>query len=255
MKLKMFPMMVAVGAALCVTSPARADVTVTMHTSMDSPMMDQAMASMSAEQKKMMSNMMDSKLYLSGKHYRMDSSMVSMIMDAGTKQMTMISPMNHTYCVIPVNKDAMKKLMSKSGVNMPTDGSNFKVVDTGKSTQVQGHKCRHYILTMSMKMPTVGTMTMRSDILAAQDMPGLDSSVFQALNMQLGVSGNQVKGVPLETVTKITGGMTGDATVKQEATQVSTDKIPASTFKVPAGYEKTSQADFFKMPKMPTMAP
>ena len=248
MRIRFNPMVLMAAAAISMTLPARADVSLTMHTTMQNATLDRAMASIGPAQKKLMSDMLNSKISMSGKRYRMDNAIVSMIMDASTKQMTMFSNSKRTYCTVAANPDSMKAVMDRSGVKMPMDSSHYKVTDTGKTTLFHGHKCRHYIMTMTMTMPGAGTMTAHYDILAAQDMPGLDADVFQAMSLQMGIKGDQVKGVPLETIATVTGGSTGSMTVKQEAIAISTDPIPSSTFDVPAGYQETSQADFFPAP-------
>jgi hypothetical protein len=224
---------------------ARADVTMTTRMTMDSPMMDQARSRMGPNQVAAINNMMRSMTYMSGKRYRVDSAIMSVIVDAGTKQMTMLNDTQHTYFVIPINPGALKGMMGGAGAAMAA-GHSVKVVDTGKTTRYLGHTCRHYILTMTINMPQTGTMTMHSDILAAQDLPGLDAGVYQALAMQAGVNGNQMTGVPLLTVTKMSGrGPAGNMTMTQQVMSLSTAPISASRFEVPSGYRKTTQPALF----------
>lgn len=239
-----FKPVAAAAALLCLAAAqgARADVTLTMKTSVKSAMLDRAKANMTDQQAAAMDAMLKSTMYLSGKRSRTDTAMMSIIVDAGTKQMTMLSPTRHSYFTMPMNPGMMKQMMG--GAGLPGTGGGaapaYKVTDTGKTTQYLGHTCRHYILDMTMTMPNAGNMTMHSDVLAAQDLPGLDPDVYQTLAMQMGVKGEQMKGVPLMTSTKITGGVTGEMSMTQTASDISTDPIPASEFDIPSDYTKAS---------------
>jgi hypothetical protein len=242
----------AITAVLCLASAtaSRADVTLTMKMTMHSAMLDQAKAKMTEDQAAAMEKMLQSTLYLSGKRSRTDTAMMSIIVDAGTKQMTMMNPTQHRYYTMPMNPAMLKQAMGSVGV--PTGAGaapTYKVTDTGKTTQYLGHTCRHYILAMTMTIPNAGTMTMHSDVLAAQDLPGLDPDVYQTLSMQMGVKGEQMKGVPLMTETKMTGGMIGEMSMTQKASDISTDPIPASEFEVPSDYTQASSLkDVFTAP-------
>jgi len=224
---------------------ARADVTVTTHMTMHNPMMDKMMAGQSKQQADAINSMMNTTTYISGKRYRVENPMMTMIMDGNSKQMIMVSPAQHTYSIMALTPQMLKGMTGGPGAGMqgkvkPT----YKITDTGQTTQILGHTCRHYIMDMKMTMGATGTMTMHSDIMAAQDIPGLDPTAMSAFTSQMGMQGPQVKGVPLLTTTKMTSGMTGGMTMTQKATSVSTAPIPASKFEIPKGYKKTAQPNF-----------
>jgi len=172
---------------------------------------------------------------------------MSFIVDAGTKQMTLLNTNQHTYSVTAISPDAMKQMMGSAGLPQGQGTTpTYTVKDTGKSTKYLGHTCRHYIMDMTMTMPQIGTMKTHSDVLAATDLPGLDPGVNEALAIQMGVKGQQMHGVPLLTKSVITGGMIGSMDMEQKAQDISTDEIPADKFEVPPGYTEKTSAEFFK---------
>jgi len=250
MIIKFKPAALIAGVALMASvQSARADVTVTTKTTINSPMLDKAKESMTDEQISAMDAMMNTTTYFSGKRYRVESPVMSMIVDAGTKQMTMINTQQRKYAVMPIGPNMMKGMFGGAGVAMAGGAKpTYKVTDTGKNTKYMGHNCRHYILDMKMTIPNMGTMTAHSDILAAQDLPGLDPDVYAALAAQMGVQGNQMKGVALVTNAKMTSALTGSMTMNQTTTDISTDPIPASKFDVPEGFTETTAAGLYGTP-------
>ena len=241
--------MIAGIALIAAGEPVHADVTVTTRAVINSPMLDKAREHMTAEQISAMDAMMQSKTYMSGKRYRVESSIMTMIVDAGTKQMTMLNDKQRTYVVMPIGPNMMKGMLGGAGAAMAGAGKpTYKVTDSGKTTKYLGHTCRHYVIDMKMTAPNMGTMIMHSDVLAAQDLPGLDPEVYSALGAQMGIAGNQMKGVPLVTNTKMSSALTGAMTVSQTATDISTDPIPASEFETPEGYIETTAANLFSAP-------
>lgn len=245
---KFKPLALMAVAALAMAVPAaRADVTLTMQSTINSPMLDKAREHMTPQQEDAIDSMLRNTMYMSGKRYRMDMAMMSFIVDAGAKQMTLLNPNQRTYAVTPINPDAMKMMMGSAGLPQGQGTTpTYTVKDTGKSTKYLGHTCRHYIMDMTMTMPQIGTMKTHSDVLAATDLPGLDTGVYEALAMQTGVKGQQMHGVPLLTKSVITGGMIGTMDMEQKAQDINTDPIPADKFEVPAGYTEKTSAEFFK---------
>ena len=237
--------LIAGAAFAAVVQPARADVTITTRTTINSPMMDRMKASMTKDQLAAMDNMTLTTTYMSGKRYRADNPMMSMIVDAGAKRMIMLNATQRTYSVMPINPNMMKRIMGGAGAGMTGSGKPvYTVTDTGQTTKYLGHTCKHYIMDMKMNMGNMGDMTVHSDILAAQDLPGLDPAISGSLAMQMGMQGGQVKGVALVTRSKVTSALSGAMTMSQTATKISTDPIPAGKFEVPAGYTKTERSGF-----------
>jgi hypothetical protein len=213
-----------------------------MKTSVRSAMLDQARQKMTPEQIAALDKMMQSKMFMSGKRYRVDTAMFSTIVDAGSKQMTMINPTQHTYIVAPIDGSTLQKMM---GMPMAAGASpKYNVTDTGKTTTYLGHNCRHYIVDMTMTIPNAGPMTMHGDILAAQDLPGLDDATSEALATQMGLP-KTMKGISLLTHMTMNSSATGEMGVDVTANDIKTDPIADSEFEVPAGYQKTDQAHFF----------
>lgn len=222
---------------------AQADVTMTTHMTIHSPMMDKMAASQPKSQRDAMESMMNSTTYMSGKRSRVENAMTTMIIDGAASKMIMINPVQHTYTVMPFDAKAMSARMQRPGAPKP----DIKVTDTGQMSNVLGHKCRHYIVDVKM---AGNKMAMHADILAAQDIPGVDSLATQALTSQLGIHGGQVKGVPLSMTMTMTSDATGKMTMTQTATSVSTKPIPAAKFQIPAGFKKTAQPGMMGGPGM-----
>ena len=221
---------------VAVVAPASADVTLKMHMSMDNPMM----RNMTPEMKTMMDKYMNMTEYYGLKKVRVDSFMVSIITDLSAKQMIMANNMNRKYAVTPLDEAKVKAMMNGNGksMGMPSvDKTDQKIVDTGNTRTILGHKCHEYIVTTTIN--TQGqVMTTNSDIFSATDL-GMDNPYADAQGDL------KVSGIPLLIKTSITGGMGAGTTVTLEATDVSTDSIPASTFQAPDGYTLTDQANLF----------
>ena len=250
---KLMAVLVCSTLGAATTPAAQADVTLKMRTTVNSPMLDKAKANMSAAQAAAVATSVDSMtrstLYLSGKRYRMDNAMMSMIMDAGTKQMTMLNPAKHTYYTTPMDQNAMKSMMG--GALGPMPGGNtpaYKLTDTGKTTKFLGYNCEHYIMDMTMNMKQTGSITMHADILSATDLPGLDATAYQEMQSQMGFPGVMMKGVPLLTTSQMSGGIFGTMTTNSEATDISTAPIPASVFDIPSDYQQTTMPSMFGAP-------
>jgi hypothetical protein len=240
--MKILPIMLVGGAAMFAMPSARADVTFTLRN-------PELMAAMAPDQRKAMADvfkMLEQKIYLSGTHYRMDMQAISMITDSSGKQMTTLLHDSRTYSVEPIKQNAVNNRPAKI-VRSPQAGptgppwagphdmdTGHIIVDTGKTTQFHGHTCRHYIQKRTVIDSHGPSFKERMDILAAQDIKGVDPKLVQMLMEQMRIFGKGVKGIPLETVVTETDGST--KTVAAE--DISTAPIPAATFQAPAGYRK-----------------
>jgi hypothetical protein len=207
---------------------AQADVTVTMHMSMDAPFMHANGGAAAPQVSAMMDKLGGSTIYMSGHKMRYDSALISVISDMAAHKMWMVNPNTHQYAEMPFNSSQMMPQNSMAG-SMP-NMNNVKVIDTGKSTKVLGHTAHHYIEKVTTNIHGEPA-NISIDILAATDLPAMPGS-----------AGNKIHGFPLVTVTKMSGGgpMPGGMTMKQAATSISTRSIPASEFEVPAGYTRTT---------------
>ncbi len=234
-------------SALCllfgVAAPqaAMADLKITMHTAIDSPMMKNLPPAQAA----MMSKFLDTTECISRKKIRINMMVMSLIVDYGTKKMTMINNMARSYSDLPFNPSMVRQMMPGSP---SSNGAlkSYKVLDTGKTTTLLGHRVRHYIVSERIATQNMGDMTVQGDMYAAQDLPEPDTASYDSLSSHM-PGRVHVHGVPIKVVMKISGGQTGSMTMSQIATSISTAPVPASTFTIPEGYTKSQSAGMLGM--------
>jgi hypothetical protein len=222
-------------------NPVISDITTVTHTTMDIPSMHTGNSQKDAQMQSIMDKFSYSTTYMSGHKMRVESAMFTIISDMDAGKMWMLNPTKQTYTVTTYTPEQMKTMM-KTMLKSPSaggDGMTYKVNDTGRTTMILGHVARHYIVTMHMTV--MGSpMDMVDDILAAQDI-----TLPYYTEMSGGLT--EIKGMPLVTSIKATGGPTGSMNMKMTVTSISTDPIPASKFQVPDGYTQTQAPDYTKM--------
>lgn len=216
-------------------APAMADLTITMHSSFASPMLDN-----SPQMQNLLAQYENSTEYISGSHVRIDTGGVTALIDSSTHKVYAINNTSKTYSTMDLSPGLVNQMLS--GGPVPSlgisAGATFELTDTGKTTQLLGHTVRHYTMKSSIPLGQMGTLTVSSDILAAQDFPAEDMAAFNALN-SMNPGETHMQGVPLATTTTITGGPVGSMTIKQAATSISQKPIDPSIFQVPSGYTQT----------------
>ena len=171
--------------------------------------------------------------YLSGRKMRVENLAITIILDMDAGKMWKLNPATRTYSVTNLGPEQIKAMMNNLTKSPAAggDGMSYKVKDTGRTRMILGHTARHYIVTMKMTM--MGSpMDVTEDVLAAEDLAGPD----------FGHVGGKypIKGLPLVTTMKMTGGPMGAMTMTMTVTSISTDPIPESEFKVPSDYTQTA---------------
>lgn len=223
-------------AAIAVPA-ARADLKVVQTLHIDSPQLKAYMDSMTPQQRASMSRSGNpllsgapqvTTLYLRGGKSRADVGGVTYISDAATNQTTMINRRSHTY-------STMQTPSPGAGAGQIT----ATVKDTGQTKVIQGHPCRHYL--MSATLPSQPGTVIQGDIWTALDLPRpvLPASSQGPLAVMQGLM-RKVSGFPLKTTLAVTGSPLGSTTVTTSVVSVSKAALPASDFAVPAGYTKST---------------
>lgn len=220
---------------LGLSTRAQADLTVITHMSMSGAVMKNLPAAAQANINDVMS---ESTTFVSGKKYRVTTALLSIIVDHDKNQVILLNDTHKTYTIVPLDPNAANRFATGGGaaVAIPNAaGADYDVEDTGRSTTLLGHKVRHYVVTVHMDLPNQGEMSVREDILAAQDFPEQEMETFNSLTPAMPGT-TQIKGVPLKTVSTTTGGILGGMTTTQEVISISTKPIPAYFFTIPEGY-------------------
>ncbi|HEX5324121.1 MAG TPA: DUF4412 domain-containing protein [Capsulimonadaceae bacterium] len=218
-------------------TPARADLTFLIHMDIQSPMFQ----NMPADARAQMNSLMQMTMFLNGQKMRVNTAVVSVLVDQQAKTLTMINDKAKSYSVSPYDPIVAQQMMQGPGGMFSGAGSDYKVVDTGKTTTFLGHKVKHFVVTAHLSSPNTGDMTIHSDILAAQDLPPADMAAYNSMTAAAASGKAHVEGIPLKTVTTVTGGTMGTMTVTQTVTSISTKPIPANLFAIPTGYTRTTQ--------------
>jgi len=190
--------------------------------------------------------------WLSRDMARMDTGGKTSVILRGDKEvMYILDHSQRTYSEIPMNMARMfgemggteeqaQMMAQMMGAMMKV---NARVVDTGKTQQLNQWNCRVYEMTLEMAMGTT-----ESEVCASEDI-GVDMSLYYKLGnaMMAGQQGFQeavremekIKGVPVRT--------TSTATVMGATMQSSEELLehkkmspPAGSFDIPEGYSKQS---------------
>jgi hypothetical protein len=216
---------------------ARADLKVVQSVTFDSPQMKQMLANIPPARRAAMAKsgqgMFDGKPIIatvsnSGQKFRSEMGPQIVLLDGAAKKMTMLNTTGHTYQTMPYNP----------GANTPAANMSASVHDTGQTKTILGHLARHY--TINVSAPMMGGATIKGDIWAAPDLPqppivGPATGPGALIQAQM----KAIKGMPLITTIKINGGQMGmGMTIKSVVKSISTAKLPASLFAIPAGYSE-----------------
>lgn len=193
---------------------ARADTTITMQTTMP-----------------MMAAPTTMKVYVSGNKTRSDMGMMGMsvIVDKTAGKMIMLMGPTHQYTVSKLSPDMLKAM---SGQSQSAAMPNMKVVATGKTSTVMGHKTREYIVTSTTPMGKVV-----QDMQVAPDIAPVDPSSPGMANF--GAPG-KIHGMPLLVKSTMSMSQGNTITTTLRVTNISKAPIPASTFAIPAGYKQST---------------
>lgn len=225
------------GAVLltCSCAPALADLTITMHSTFNSPMIQNSPQMQSA-----LAPYQSSTEYISGSHIRIDTAGVSAILDSSAHKAFALNKTEKTYSVMDLSPAMVNQMLAGGPVQSLgiSAGTTYNLTDTGKTSQLLGHKVHEYTISSSIPMGQTGTLTINADIFAAQDFPAQDMAAYNSLNsMTPGTT--HIQGIPLQTTTTISGLPIGNMTIKQVATAISATPVDSSLFAVPSGYTQT----------------
>lgn len=221
-------------------SPARADMTVTWHMTMDSPMMK----NMPDQTRSMMDTMMNPMtITYSGKFSRTDTPIVSIIIDRTAQKMITINKFGKTYSVSPLDPNKGPNMPMMGGAMGGGTPADVNVTNTGNTKTLLGHKCHELIVTGKIQREQGPNMSFKDDMWVASDISPLGGTSGLPLG-SFGAMASKIDGFPLEMTMAMSGGQVDGTTVTIETTNISTDAVPASTFQVPDGYTKTDGPGF-----------
>lgn len=244
------PIVAVAALTIAACAPAMADLTITLHSSFSSP------SSQASPMQGLLAQYADATEYIHGERMRMDTGGITAINDVATHKITILNNAAKTYSVVELSPETVRQMLS--GGAAPSlgvgAGTNYTIIDTGKTATVLGHKVRHYITKTSMPLGQMGTLTVRQDILAAQDFPAADMAAIDSMNAMT-PGPVHIKGIPLVTTTTMSGGPIGEMTIKQEATAISTHPVAASMFQIPSGYAQTQSPAAPGMPGASAIPP
>jgi hypothetical protein len=235
-------MLTAVVLASALAVPAAAgDLTIVSKTSATGPMVRSGVST----------------TYMSADKVRVAGEQADILVDIATGTITFLDNAKKQYWQMTrADMDALSQKMSDSMAQMQKDPkaaaameTMFGAMGTAKLEEgpekktIAGYSCSEYILTMGtgIKM-TYWTTTALAPPFTPEQMYNAMGSLLRA-NPMLGRVGplfdemKKMKGVPLASTTDMTMGPMHVQTT-QEATEVKTGAVPASTFEIPAGYTK-----------------
>jgi len=222
--------LLAVGMAACCAPTAHADVKAVGIIKINSPQINAALQSLSPEQRKKMAAMglsdkLSFTLYISGNHIRTDIGPTSIYTDLAAHKQVIVNRTNKT--------------MSSSPLDTASSGdASAHIIPTGKTAKILGHTAHQY--KFDAASAATGTKT-SGEIWAASDIPGPQANPFGAqLGALYSAEISKIKGLPLKTTIKSTGGYAGETTITGTVTSVSKNPLPARVFTVPSGYHQGS---------------
>lgn len=233
---RLLPALLAAGfIGTIAASPARADLTVTWHMTMDGPMMK----NLPDQYRGMMDTMMNPMvLSTSGKLSRTDMPMMTVIVDKDAQKMTMINKYSKTYWISAIDPNKGPQMPGGPMGGNPGAPTDIVVTETGKSKVILGHKCHELVVTGKFAQQQGQNMSFKDDLWAASDL-GLGSAASSIPYGGFGSAASKIDGFPLQMTVSMTGGQADGMIIDIETTNISTDTLPPSTFQVPDGYTKT----------------
>jgi hypothetical protein len=236
--MKRIPFLAAITlASLAAASTAHADVTETLHTTYQGPLVDTLKQQGRGD---VFGQMAEMRMSLTPSRSRLDLGPVDVITDLTAKQVTTLNPAAHTYTQKPYDPATMKNLM----VSAFGGAITYKdAVDTGETSQLLGHTVHHYTVHATITLPIQGIPVdkqandLTMDILATDDLPKTDLDAVQAYNATMGVP-KPIKGISLMSRSTYTSGFLSGLVVNSVATAMSTKPIADAVFAIPEGYTK-----------------
>jgi hypothetical protein len=235
------PVLVSTAGLLGVlaAAPAHADLKVTWHMTMDSPMMK----NMPPQAKAMVDNMMNPMtIYSSGKKTRTDTPMMGFIIDTANDKSIMVNKFAKTYYVSKFDPNKSQMPIPGGGPMRGAKPSDVNLDDTGKVKTILGHKCHEFIVTGKVAQDEGPNMSFKDDMWVATDLAPMGAGSMPFGNF--GSVANKIAGFPLQMNMSIKGGQADGTTITFETTDLSTDTLPASTFDVPEGYTQSDNPGF-----------
>ena len=211
--------------ATAIASPALADMKIIQVTTIKNPAQEQMLKRLSPEQraeaaKQGMGAPIRSVTYISGSHSRVDVTGMTTLSDTATKTLYMLNNETHQYSKTPIN--------SPNGAASP----NATVQKTTKTRTILGHLATLYHLTMNAG----GMGTMAADVWAARDLPQPPVPPVGGPAAAVAAAMRKINGMPLLVVMHANSPY-GEFTITSTIKSISNGPIPASTFKIPAGYK------------------
>ncbi|MCW3062329.1 MAG: resA 7 [Capsulimonas sp.] len=212
--------------SLSSVTPARADITLTMHASVEGKMKAEY-DKMDAKTRAQMDKMLAYQIYISGGKMRTETFMITSLVDLKTGTSYALNTRDKSYYEAPFQ-------LAKAGL-LPSVGAQtagaFQIKDTHETSTMLGHKVRHYVLTSHDAKTNV-----RMDEYLATDFPAHDMSACKK-------AGQPLLGVPLKLRMVMSGvGMPVKVDLTIVAKSISTAQIAKDRFVLPAGYTKTDLA-------------
>jgi len=210
----------------------RADVKVVQTTTLVNAQYAQMAESMTAKQKAaahragmdlMMGVPQVSTVYMSGQHLRVDAAGHYVVYDTAASTQTTVNIASKTYTTV-----STAGMIGRAGAFQAT------VIPAKKHSVILGHPATAYFLkATSVSFPG---QLISGEIWSADDIgrPNLPSS---GILSQFASLLQQFKGLPLTINLKITGTSAGEIDVHSKVVSISQASLPASTFRVPAGYK------------------
>ena len=233
MKSRQIAAVVSLTAAVCGAPAARADVKAVGTITIDSPQLNAALQSATPEQRKKLAaiglaNRLPFTLYILGSHMRTDIGPISVYADTARKTQLIVN--------------RATKTMSSSSIDPGSDsqsaGTAVKITSTGKTARILGHIARQYKISGSSAATGVSTT---GEIWAAPDIPGPKVNPFGSqLGNLYAPELFKIKGLPLRSTIKTSGGYAGTTTIKGTVTAVSQAPLPARVFSAPSNYHEGS---------------
>ncbi|MEO7716357.1 MAG: DUF4412 domain-containing protein [Capsulimonas sp.] len=227
--------LIAVAGVSLLAPIARADQKIVAATSVDGPQLRTMMAQMSPEQKAAMGKYgmgtsMISTVYVSGKKVRADTNGSAVLMDPIAKTVTSLDRDSHTYTTRPFDPAAMK---GASGVKA-------SIVDAHDSKKLLGHTAHHYKMTITANSGSMAGTPIHGDVWVAADIAQTPTLPTAGPGAVLQAELRKIKGFPLLTVIAVPNSPTGPLTVTTTVKSISNAALPATTFKIPAGYKASA---------------
>jgi hypothetical protein len=215
----------AIAAAAVAIAPAFADQKVVQVTTIKSPGQESMLKRLSPEERAEVAKQgfgrpIQSVYYVSGSHVRVDTSGYTILIDNGKKTQTVVNRATHRYVTRPFDPNTV------SG-----DNAQASVKNTGKSKNLLGHRTTLYQVVLQ-NVGTPGTTT--ADIWAAPDLPRPETINITGPAASMMGALHKINGMPL-LVTVHAVSAYGPIDVRSVVKSISTSRLPASVFKIPAG--------------------